>query len=219
MKNNCTSLLTSLLICIILTVSNNAQAGLIEADYLTSGDELAVYDEDTGLSWLDMTETLYTGYEEASSTIAGYRMATQSEITELFNNAFGELSYDSYGIYNDYDEGIVKNFIELFGVTFRNDTLTTIGYYLDDDGVLSMTKVSLWDDGDENPEGYLTRINGTSYEKDLPDFYYENGSSYFGFYMVKDSVSEVPEPNMFLLFLISFVIIVTTNRYSPLNKH
>ncbi len=68
--------LYSLLVTFILLLSTNkAFAGLVEADYIADGDNLAVYDEESGLTWLDFSVfDVVMGYEDASTSYDGYRM-------------------------------------------------------------------------------------------------------------------------------------------------
>ncbi len=40
----------------------NANAGLISIDWKTAGDNLITYDTNTGLNWLDLTETVGDTY-------------------------------------------------------------------------------------------------------------------------------------------------------------
>jgi len=216
MKFNSITLVKALLLCIAISALNNAQASLIETDYQTDNDNLAVYDEDTGLTWLDMTLTTSMGYEEAMNTYDGYRMATKEDVTELFNNYFGELSYNAQGIYYDYDETAVNYFIDLFGATEDTMLTSSDGFYLDGD-ILRVTSVGVWENADESNDGYLTDIYGTSYTANMSSFY-ENGANFSGFFLIKETATEVNEPQMLGLALLILFGLVTnkirTTNYS-----
>jgi len=197
---------------LLIASINNAQASLIEADYLTDNDNLAVYDSESELTWLDLSLSTSFGYEEASSYFDGYRIATASEVSDLFNNYFGELSYNSQGIYYDYNETAINYFINLFGITSdAGPQSSTSGFYLDS-GTLKMTTVTIWDNADESNDGYLTDIYGTSYATNM-NHYYDDGARWSGIYMVKENITRVSEPSITMLFLFSlFTISVTSYR-------
>ena len=69
--------------------SANAHADLIESDYLTEGDNLAVYDTLTKMIWLDLNVTTGMSVNEfievqGEGAFAGWRMPTFDEIESLF---------------------------------------------------------------------------------------------------------------------------------------
>jgi len=209
---NSQTLLKSISFVAIILIASifNAQASLIEADYLTDNDKLAVYDSESELTWLDLTLSTNFGFDEASGYYDGYRVATSSEVSDLFNNFFGELSYNNQGIYYDYDETAINYFIELFGITSdAGPQSSTSGFYLDD-GTLKMTTVTLWDNADESNDDYLTDIYGTSYATNM-NHYYDDGAKWSGIYMVKENITRVSEPSIIMLFLLSLLTVSVAN--------
>jgi len=58
---------------------------------LSAGDGLLTIDMDTGLEWLDLTETWGASYNEAQAstyvTSMGFDHATEAQVAELFTNA------------------------------------------------------------------------------------------------------------------------------------
>lgn len=74
--------LSALLIASSLVSS--AQAGIINVDYLTLNDNKAVYDEATGLTWLDLTVTAGYSIFDAEAMFTGYSVASTPQIQELF---------------------------------------------------------------------------------------------------------------------------------------
>ena len=80
--------------CLMLLAPSVAQASsLIERDYLSPGDALITYDPNTGLEWLDWTETTGLAYNDMVLLLApghtydGWRHATPQEAATLFSNA------------------------------------------------------------------------------------------------------------------------------------
>ena len=79
-------------LCLLFAGAANAE--LIKTDYKTTGDELATLDTETGIEWLDISETAGYNLNEISALIAeggeleGWRMPTQTEVTNLFMMLF-----------------------------------------------------------------------------------------------------------------------------------
>ena len=84
-----------LLLCILIVVvtipANVARGALLSVDWQVAGDDLITRDTTSGLDWLDVTETGNRSYDDVSSQLgagaefAGFRYATQAEVTDLFN--------------------------------------------------------------------------------------------------------------------------------------
>jgi hypothetical protein len=66
-----------------------AQAALFSVDFQNAGDGLITRDTATGLEWLDLTPTQNLSYQSVATgaggftTTAGFRFATQAELTDL----------------------------------------------------------------------------------------------------------------------------------------
>jgi len=113
---------------LILTVSSFANSGVIQSDFLTIGDELAVYDESTNLTWLDLSLTRGLSYEQAISTYSKFRHATHTEVTTLFTNFFGILeTTNEIG-----SSSKATDFVDVFGPTFAE---LSLGRFYDDDNI------------------------------------------------------------------------------------
>lgn len=71
----------------------SAQAEQIEADWLASGDNLAMLDTATNLKWLDLTLTADMSIDQAQNALAttyqGWRLPTRLEVNTLLSNAMG----------------------------------------------------------------------------------------------------------------------------------
>lgn len=81
-----------------LILSTNLNAALISDDLNTSGDGLITRDTTSGLSWLDLTETINLSYFQIQSelrnggNLSGWRFATQTEVIGLWFNFGIDLS-------------------------------------------------------------------------------------------------------------------------------
>ena len=86
--------LTATVLVAALSIPTITQAALVVIDLNVSGDGLITLDTDTGLEWLDLTETRNLNYNYVSSQLGlggqfeGYRYATKNEVDSLFL-AFG----------------------------------------------------------------------------------------------------------------------------------
>jgi len=80
-------------LCISLfTVSYNACAEVVDADWKTPGDNLLTHDLATGLKWLDLTETNNLSRDVVVSQLVSggaldeFRYATSAEVVQLWAN-------------------------------------------------------------------------------------------------------------------------------------
>ena len=162
----------------------NAQAGLIQSDYLNWGDNLAVYDEATNLTWLDLTVTDGKAYENALTphNENGFSYAKGSQVAQLFFNFFGEsISYSSPG-YSTGNALVTQAFATLFGLT---STSSSFGFYFDNNNKFSLTGITLG--------------GGKIYAPDFPvDYskYYDTGNSGVGTYLVREGRITIDEPTL-----------------------
>ena len=71
-----------------LLFANPASAALIEQDLFAAGDGLITFDDQTGLEWLDLTETTNLSYNDVETDgggwlSLGFRHATGAEVCDL----------------------------------------------------------------------------------------------------------------------------------------
>jgi len=93
---------------ILLLVSGQVNAALMEQDLFSAGDGLVTFDSMTGLQWLDVTETVGLSYGDVLNsqyiTDLSFRYATQQELISLYDHAGGSGDYlvprNSNGDYN-----------------------------------------------------------------------------------------------------------------------
>ena len=73
-----------------MTFSMSAHAEITSTDLYASGDGLVTFDSNTGLEWIDLTETSGHTIESItpllSSTLSGFRVATQTEVEEMLSS-------------------------------------------------------------------------------------------------------------------------------------
>ena len=195
--------ITSLIIGLI--VSTNVNALFIDNGSYTT-------DSNSGLDWLDLSETANLTMTEALSSNTGWRFASNIEVENLFVSMFDGY-YDTAGIgvsmsgMNEYaDQSIdIEHFESLFGpvqtiIGPNFENLHTYGYYLDESnnqrmmGTMSMV---------DNSYSFSV-IYGYQYDLILDEN--EKGIE-FGTYLVRDTVA-VAEPTTLWLTgvgLLSFI--------------
>ena len=129
-----------------LAVSGLANAGLIQSDYLSVGDNLSVTDTSTNLQWLDLSVSTSWTFSNWSSLVEqnnGWRLATNSDVEDLFSAAFPTYSsvHGSAGYVDTSDTTLIQNFIDfrvLFGSTGLNSNgVDTYGIYKNESNQLA----------------------------------------------------------------------------------
>ena len=88
-------------------LSFGANAELIETDWKAGGDALATLHEETGLEWLDLTQTDGMSIDQVAAqtgeggSFEGWRIATFDEIDTFVRYAFGEKLPEGSTIHSD----------------------------------------------------------------------------------------------------------------------
>lgn len=175
---------------LVLAVSSVANAGLIEADYTDAGDNLAVSDTVSSLTWLDLSVSNSWTFANWESFIArgmGWRLATAQEVADLFNAAFPTFSavHGAIGSVDTTDSALIQNFTDfrsLFGTTTLNGGgVDTYGLYFTANNVIRMMGASAW--------AGTSRIFSTNFSSSTR----ETSS---GLYIVRNTptTASVPEP-------------------------
>jgi hypothetical protein len=76
----------------LLLSITSSQAALVESDWLNTGDTLATLDTETGIEWLDLTQTYSMSINQVDAllgtTLAGWRLPTHEEVRGLMGAAF-----------------------------------------------------------------------------------------------------------------------------------
>ncbi len=175
----------------ITVSSRSATATLIEADYLINNDNGAVFDTDSGLTWLDLDKVVGLSYVEAGQFDNKYRYATYLEVEELFSR-FDNANYLSIGIAPNVS-GELKvaalSFASLFGTNLGS---FSYGLYSNESGILNYA--GIYTAG--------TNIIGTDW-----DFNYEtfraSGNPAFSTYLIR-----VSEPQTFVILVLGFIVAI-----------
>lgn len=177
-----------LLATIIMSVfSNSASAEFIQTDWKTTNDKLATLQTSTGLEWLDLTYTnnwsINQAYTEMSTSLQGWRLATQHEVTSLWSEILGVslgTVRTSVGITN-------KPALGYLGTVFAFNYLYTSGKTIDDNG-------NVVDFGSMIQAG-----SGAYYHLWNGGFNKDSRSTVQGIYLVSDggtTLSSINNPNL-----------------------
>lgn len=210
---------TSMLLVATL-LSSAAHAAFQSTDWKTSGDALATLDTDTGIEWLNLSQTDYKTVNMVLSEMNdgglyyGWRLPTESEVVGLMNSFFsgfgpytGTLNGTTVTSYSGPADSSgnlwprLRDFHLLFGTNdsrgawgWSGSSRMTQGAYLDDDGVTVRLggAISYVDGGGS---GYYTLLGGAgSYNTDWRDYY-----GYSGVFLVSDgglTLSSVANPSL-----------------------
>jgi hypothetical protein len=88
----------ALIVTALLLSATSAQAELVETDWKNTGDALATLDTETGIEWLDLTQTDYMSINQAEGLTGeggafdGWRLPTRDEVTQMMVNAFPSIA-------------------------------------------------------------------------------------------------------------------------------
>ena len=132
---------------LLLGLSFSATASLIDNGSFTT-------DPDSGLDWLDLSETAGLSWQQAKARLPDWRPATAAEIKGLhaqlfpgYNPADSKMESLRNGYPNQLND--IHAFNALFGYTFRSDTESfTLGLYRTPEGdVTTMGAREVFSDG------------------------------------------------------------------------
>ena len=182
-------------------------AGPANAVLIDNG--MTTIDTDTGLEWLDLTETLGQSYNSVAAgfggftTTDGFRYATQFEVSTLFTNAGFSFQDNSFNAVDAAPAGLM---LDLFGCTTVspcNTATSVIGQGIADLGAFSPTlaalpiyqaRLAVAGDFSSATEG-ASLVNNCCFSK-------SGGNLGIGSWLVRDVVA-VPEPSSLAVFLIA----------------
>jgi hypothetical protein len=121
-------------------LSAPAGATLITVDLVSPGDGLITLDTETGLEWLDLTESVNRSFDDVSGQFGpgedfeGWRHATGSEVCRLVSTyavAVGPVCPEFFVRLEGSDE-VVTHLLSFLGVTSTPPSQFSVGWY--DDG-------------------------------------------------------------------------------------
>ncbi len=182
---------------LVFIVSSIAQAGLINADYQTAGDGLAMYDDSTGLQWLDLSVTSGVAINNAENQFQGYRLATFNEWLGIFNQFFPDYVDDGAGQADSHGSGSNSGY---------NDGHTQMLQLLSSSNGSSSWSYGFIKEGGTTKLGG-SYVSGTHYHtyRNAYNYNYTNDSGIggWGVYMVKNV--DVPEPSTLAIFALGIM--------------
>ena len=101
-----------------LVLSTSVNAALISTDWQNVGDNFITQDTDSGLEWLDLTETVGMSYDQVTAqmatggSLAGWSYATSSQISGFFDSAGGSGDYTGS---SEANNGVVESVSTFWG--------------------------------------------------------------------------------------------------------
>lgn len=194
--------------------AGSGQAALISMDWKSVGDNLVTRDTNSGLDWLDLTETNNLSRDFVLTQLVpgglfeGFRYATSSEVVALWQNLGVDVSAGATGLISGEDPGVLSG-ANLFGNIWCEFNCTDIPY-----GVTGITS-------DQHPSlSYAYNSIGAYYygTDDYTD-YYREGSTYYttsgaavymGHYLV---TTAVPVPATIWLFGSGLLGLIGVSRH------
>lgn len=187
-----------------LAASGTARAVLIERDFLSPGDGLLTFDDQSGLEWLDLTETQGSSFNEVQSLVLpggayeGFRVVTPEEAGGLLSS-FGVAAPTVELVWFDIPLDAGNQFINLLGVTASRSLWdASIGTF--DPGLtpnsLSSYRIQVGEDFVGSGDFARVRLEGEG----------ADSTGGFGTYLVREA-APIPEPNAAVLFGVGAVVV------------
>lgn len=195
-------------------ISLTSQASLMKTDYLTSGDGLLISDNAQSLNWLSLTQTDGMTYDEAKLAFNDFRIATQTEVENMFFTLFPSLdgtflrgaNNPSYQSSDPIIMSQATQFGDLFGLTLDIPSWgRTRGNYISDNGeYLSVHSILVSEVTSFDSRRLFLNYNSTCSGGAPAQNCVWNGHGEFGVFMVQSSV-QIPEPSIFSLFILGLM--------------
>ena len=186
--------------------TSSSQAGLIQDVWKTPGDNKVVFDNVTGLNWLDLSVTEGLSLADSLALDTSYSLATNSQVTDLFNTLFpnyvntktsgpGYYNFEQVTAGNITKIAEITNMVSLFGSTAINPSV----------------KMSLGLYRDENDQ--IRYMGGNSYSNIVYGMDYSQGpfstgaNGNIGWLLVKNAgpQTSVPEPSTLVIFALGII--------------
>lgn len=186
---------------VVFGVVNNANAGLIQWDAFSSGDELAVKDEETGLVWLDLSVTVGQHFDSVQELLSGWEFASTQAVEALLISAFSNIQFSGeLGEPKKFEQRCAnssscyesaKMWQRLFGAISGTRVYQThsYGFYKDSSNILRMGGSYLNGSGSANRYGVDFTEN---YDLNYDQKYQQGDYAYYGAFLVKTDSKPVP---------------------------
>ncbi len=185
------------IVWLIAMLPSFARATLIDNGYYTT-------DTESGLDWLDFTETLelsnsevFAGLE-SGGIFEGWEYAISSQVIELFNNAGGSGVYDGSYDSNSHN-GAATKLLDHMGVTYPLHQLyriSTVHFF----GDISEPDLAGFSIREWIPDSHFDILEISEYKFALP--YAELGKAHA---LVRASSKSVPEPSTLAIFALGMI--------------
>ena len=147
----------ALIISVALSaITTDVQAAFIEEDYINTGDALILIDANTGLEWLSFKATkgmsMNTADSLTSTTLQGFRLATNDEVSVMLTNYF---QVDMNFSFASPDSPYKTDFRNQFDTrTYSFSRFDTLGFYTDEDGLVRRAGTNVY-------ENYMRGLDDT----------------------------------------------------------
>ena len=172
-----------------MSFSSFSHAGFIETSWKTIGDNKATLHEETGIEWLDLTQTdgesLAYVLDNLDGKYAGWRLPTKAEVETMFSAFFSDVDLSASRINSIYS----GSFVSLFGKTATNVIAKenyTNGIYFDNNGDAY------------GASAYARTIINASYQNVISAEKLSGNDSY-GYFLVSDggvTISSIENPSL-----------------------
>jgi hypothetical protein len=174
----------------MLLSTTSVQAGFVESDWKNPGDALATLDTDTGIEWLDLTQTNRMSINQvesltgAGSTFDGWRLPSRAEVTQMMVNAFPSIASKVQGsgkfsVTNSTTLSESNEFQNVFGKKYASPYQWSFGFFKNDSGegssVLRSGAVNIRTSGSSPIQSNASTLES-----------YADNSAYHGVYLVSD---------------------------------
>lgn len=225
---------------IALLVTGPAWSSLIEVDIFSDGTNAGFKNATSNLTWLDMGQTQNKSFNQVIEMTRegriwdGWRLPTQSEVAQLWNEAIGSNyswkmnGISRYYLYEPIDSAVVDHWYQLaevMGTTEQGtyfDTgvswFSSIGIYQADDGLLVSSHFATYQMMDGYLEGHIEsaglfeRICDPSDTACTPTDYRNEGLMFRSTMLVKSDDVAVSEPTSLALLSIAFAVFMRNNK-------
>lgn len=180
---------------LLVTAISSHALPITNADAFIAGDQKAIKDTASGLTWLDYGITNNVSYNQVvsqlNSTFLGWRLPSETEVKELWSNMFSALpgwQANTYGTGWGSFTGDTSGISSLFGTNMSNYAL---GWFKGDDEKLKFALIT-------QNRSFLYG-QGADYTQ-----YYSNvAHPYYSTMLVKSA--SVPEPSTLLLMALGLL--------------
>ncbi len=182
---------------LLLTVCSFANAGLIEVDLLSAGDNLIIQSSDTQSEYIKLSATNNTrAINESLYSDLGFRWATLEEMLVLYISIGLSNSSGIWDSPTDYGKALAA--VSLFT---SGEVTDSMNLFVDDGSAGS--KIGTWSQLRINPGSYETHI----YEISIPDapLYAEAGPHAEATGQLMIRTVAVPEPSSLAIFALGMM--------------